>query len=99
LEDAVMFKFPVYFPKVYEVKMRDATGAIQLMRTKVHDPAFSKKRLPDELIPMFEKDGALVHGTFGEAPVMIVDAKKLFASMVKNYTEKGVTMYTPHGSN
>jgi aminoglycoside 3-N-acetyltransferase len=98
LEDAVAFRFPVYFPKVYEVKMKDEKGEIRIMRTKVHDPAFSKKRLPDEQIPMFEKDGALRHGKFGEAAVMIVDAKKLFASMMKNYTERGVTMYTPHGS-
>lgn len=99
LEDAVEFKFPVYHSKIYEVRMKNEQGEIKLMKTKVHDPAFSQKRLPDEQIPMFEKDKALVHGKFGEAKVMLVFAQELFASMLKNYKERGVTMYTPHGSN
>lgn len=97
LEDAVEFKFPIYHPHVYEVKMKDEQGMIKTMKTKVHDPLFSQKRQPDELIPMFEKDGVLVHGNFGEANVMLVDAAGLFDSMIKNYKEKGITMYTPFG--
>lgn len=100
MEDAVPdFKFPIYHSKIYEAKMKDEKGNMVTMKTKVHDPVFSRKRLPDEQIPMFEKDGALVHGKFGEADVMLVFAKELLASMMKNYKERGVTMYTPHGSN
>ena len=98
LEDAVEFKFPVYHSKIYDARIRDEEGRIRVMKTKVHDPAFSTKRKPDEQIPMFMKDNALHHGKFGNADVMIVDAVKLFGSMLKNYRERGVTMYTPHGS-
>jgi aminoglycoside 3-N-acetyltransferase len=98
LEDAVDFKFPVYHEKIYDARMIDENGKMRTMKTKVHDPVFSQKRRPDEQIPMFEKDGALTWGRFGEADVMLVDAVKLFDSMLKNYKEKGVTMYTPIGS-
>lgn len=97
LEDAVDFKFPIYHSKIYAVKMLNEKGEVKFMRTKVHDPAFSQKRKPDALIPVFEKDGVLKHYTFGEAKVLLADAKGLFDSMLKNYHEKGITMYTPYG--
>jgi aminoglycoside 3-N-acetyltransferase len=98
LEDAVDFKFPIYHPKIYEARMKNTEGELVTMKTKVHDPVFSQKRRPDELVPLFEKEGVLKHFTFGDANVMLVDAEGLFHTMIKNYNERGVTMYTPHGS-
>jgi aminoglycoside 3-N-acetyltransferase len=98
LEDAVDFKFPVYHKQVYTARLIDENGKMQTMKTKVHDPVFSKKRKPDELVPLFEKEGALSHHKFGDANVMLVDAAVLFRIMIKNYNEHGVTMYTPKGS-
>lgn len=98
LEDAVDFKFPIYDKKIFKVKMVDEYGKEHWMETKVHDPVFSEKRRPDELVPLFEKEGVLRHFQFGEAGVMLVDAEKLFECMLRNYRGKGITMYTPHGS-
>ncbi len=98
LEDAVDFKFPIYYSKIYEVKMIDENGIEHTMKTKVHDPAFSLKRKPNELEPLFEKEGILKHGVVGETFATLIDAKGLFDVMIKNYNERGVTMYTPHGS-
>lgn len=97
LEDAVDFKFPVYDEKVFEIKMIDAAGKQSLMKTKVHNPVFSAKRNCDALKPMFEKEKVLVNGKVGEADCMLIDANKMLEVMIKNYNERGVTMYTPLG--
>ncbi|MDF2435699.1 MAG: aminoglycoside 3-N-acetyltransferase [Bacteroidota bacterium] len=97
LEDAVDFKFPVYDEKIFEVKMKDAKGNVSVMKTKVHDPEYSVKRNCDALKPMFEKEGVLVNGIIGEAKSMLIDANKMLEVMIRNYNEKGVTMYTPFG--
>jgi aminoglycoside 3-N-acetyltransferase len=99
LEDAVDFKYPVYYPHIYEVKMIDEKGRIKYMRTRVHDPAYSMKRRANELVPLFEKEGILKHGMIGEASATLIDAAGLFEVMLRNYHERGVTMYTPHGEN
>ncbi|MCW3085879.1 MAG: hypothetical protein JWP12_3245 [Bacteroidetes bacterium] len=98
LEDAVDFKFPVYDKKIFEVKMIDAAGKESTMKTKVHNPEYSAKRNCDALKPMFEREQVLVNGMIGEAKSMLIDADAMLQSMIKNYNEKGVTMYTPFGS-
>ncbi|MBA3705254.1 MAG: AAC(3) family N-acetyltransferase [Bacteroidetes bacterium] len=97
LEDAVDFKFPVYDQKVFEVIMIAATGEKSIMKTKVHNPEYSAKRNCDELKPLFENEKVLVNGIVGEAKSMLIDANKMLEVMMKNYEEKGVTMYTPLG--
>jgi aminoglycoside 3-N-acetyltransferase len=98
LEDAVDFKFPVYDEKIFDVKMIDANGKESIVKTKVHNPEYSAKRNCDALKPMFEKDGVLISGVVGEAKTMLIDANKMLEVMIKNYNERGVTMYTPFGS-
>lgn len=98
LEDAVNFKFPVYLKELFEIDIIDEQGKRHRVKTKVHNPEYSKKRRCDDLIPMFEKEGALQKVKIGEASTLLCDAKKFFDTMVKNYHEKGVTMYTPFGS-
>lgn len=98
LEDAVDFKFPVYYPEIFEIDVIDNTGERHTVTTKVHDPEYSKKRKCDDLIPLFEKEKALERVRIGEADTLMVDAKRFLAVMIKNYEESGVTMYTPKGS-
>jgi aminoglycoside 3-N-acetyltransferase len=99
LEDAVKdFKYPIYYPDVFEVKIKDPQSQIHTVKTKVHNPEWSKKRKCDELIPLFEQEGALIHTKLGKANCLLIDAKKMFDVMITNYKEKGVTMYTPQGS-
>jgi len=98
LEDAVDFKFPVYDKQVFDVKMIDAEGRESLMQTKVHNPDYSAKRNCDALKPMFEQEHVLVNGMIGEAKSMLIDADGMLQSMIRNYKERGVTMYTPFGS-
>jgi aminoglycoside 3-N-acetyltransferase len=97
LEDALDFEYPVYGPKIFEVQMVDGEGKFSSVKTKVHNPEFSAKRNCDALKPMFEKEGVLVNGCIGEAKSMLIDANRLLECMIKNYKEKGVTMYTPFG--
>lgn len=97
LEDAVDFKFPVYDEKIFDVKMIDAQGNESVVKTKVHNPDYSAKRNCDALKPMFEREHVLVNGMVGEAKSMLIDADKMLESMVRNYQEKGITMYTPFG--
>ena len=98
LEDAVDFKFPVYYPEEFEVEVIDAAGNSHHVKTKVHNPEFSKKRRCDELIPLFEKRGVLRHVKIGQADTLLLDASAMFEVMIDEYTRHGVTMYTPTGS-
>jgi aminoglycoside 3-N-acetyltransferase len=97
LEDAVEFKYPVYHSKVYEVRMVNENGELCRMKTKVHDPVFSQKRRPDELMPMFEREGIVVQGTVGEAFANLIAAKGLLDVMIRQYHQNNITMYTPLG--
>jgi len=99
LEDAVNFCFPVYFSEVFEVKIKDEVGKIHSVRTKVHNPEFSKKRRCDELIPRFLDEAICQKVKIGKANSYIFDAKKMFDSMLKNYEQNGITMYTPKPKN
>lgn len=99
LEDAVdNFKFPVYYSEIFDVKVRFMDGNEAMMKTKVHNPEQSKKRKCDGLIPLFEQKGILQKVQIGKAKALLVDAKGLLQVMVEEYNERGVTMYTPNGS-
>lgn len=99
LEDAVAdFKFPVYHPDVFPVKIRLEDGAEHQVTTKVHNPEWSARRRCDELIPVFRENGVLSDYLFGDAPTLLLDAKQMLDTMIRLYNEKGVTMYTPQGS-
>ena len=99
LEDAVTaFKFPVYYPELFDVKVRDESGELHTRKIKVHNPEMSVKRRCDELIPVFEKHGVLNYVTFGNAPTLLVDAAGMLSVMIDLYEREGVTMYTPQGS-
>ena len=99
LEDAVSnFKFPVYYPTAFNVKVQKENGELKEMEIFVHDPAQSKKRKCDALIPLFEEAGVLFHSKIGKAPTLVVSANGMYETMLNAYYEKGVTMYTPKGS-
>ena len=99
LEDAVPdFKFPVYHDEIFEIDVIDKNGQKHAVKTKVHNPEYSKKRKCDDLIPMFEAEGALVQRNIGEANALVVDAQRFLAVMIEQYEKNGVTMYTPQGS-
>lgn len=97
LEDAVDFKFPVYADEIFEAEIIDPSGKKHTVKTKVHNPEFSKKRKCDDLIPRFEKEGVMKKVKIGQADALVADAKKFLDLMIKSYHEQGVTMYTPHG--
>src|SRR6185295_12026716 len=97
LEDAVDFKYPVYHSKIYDARMINEKGEMCTMKTKVHDPLFSQKRRPDELMPLFEREGIVKLGVVGEASANLIQAKGLLDVMIRNYHENNITMYTPLG--
>lgn len=99
LEDAVAdFKFPVYHPEVFDVKIRLENGEERTVQTKVHNPEQSARRRCDELIPRFRQEGVATDRLFGNAPMLVFDAQKMLEVMIRLYNEEGVTMYTPFGS-
>ena len=98
LEDAVDFKYPVYHDQIFEINVIDEQGNKHRVKTKVHNPVYSKKRRCDDLIPWFEEEGALSKSTIGQAETLVVDADSFFKTMLRGYEEKGITMYTPYGS-
>ncbi|MGV6861953.1 MAG: AAC(3) family N-acetyltransferase [Putridiphycobacter sp.] len=99
LEDAISdFKFPVYHQQIFDFEVIDGFGKRHKVKTKVHNPVFSKKRKCDELIPMFKEKGGAKSVKIGQAETLLFDAKKMFDIMLEQYHENGITMYTPKGS-
>ncbi len=99
LEDAIEnFKYPVYYSEEFTVKVKFEDGSINTMTTKVHNPEQSKKRKCDGLIPLFESKGVLKKVKVGNADSLLVDAKLLLSTMIEEYENNGVTMYTPTGN-
>lgn len=98
LEDAIVdFKYPVYSEEEFAVEIICPDGQRKTMTTKVHNPEQSAKRKCDGLIPLFEREGVLKKVKMGKAEALLVDAKAMLECMVKEYIERGVTMYTPLG--
>jgi aminoglycoside 3-N-acetyltransferase len=97
LEDAVDFKYPVYADELFPFTIIDQDGKPHEIKTRVHNPEFSKRRRCDELLPMFEKEGVAKRVHIGEATAWLFDGKKMFETMISAYNTKGITMYTPNG--
>jgi aminoglycoside 3-N-acetyltransferase len=97
LEDAVDFPYPVYASDLYPCTILLPDGSEIQTNVRAHNPEWSKKRKCDQLIPMFESEGVLRKATLGEAPVLVADAPRFFESMIRNFKEKSITMYTPYG--
>ncbi len=98
LEDAVDFEYPIYYKDEFEFDVKTATKQIKV-RTKVHNPEWSKKRKCDELLPFFESKSVFITGTIGNAKTLLFDGKRMFEEMIQAYQEKGITMYHPKGNN
>lgn len=98
LEDAVDVPYPVYLDQVYEVTVMDAQGNQYRVKTKVHNPAQSAKRNCDALKPLFLQAGAMTTCRIGDAECLLMDAAKMFNTMIQAFQEQGVTMYTPYGT-
>jgi aminoglycoside 3-N-acetyltransferase len=97
LEDAVDFKYPVYYDEVFDVKIILENAEQKIVQTKVHNPEQSAKRRCDGLIPLFKDRDVLRECKVGEARTLVVDAKRLLEVMIEEYKTRGVTMYTPEG--
>jgi aminoglycoside 3-N-acetyltransferase len=94
LEDAIPdFKYPVYYPDLFDVQVKFSDGTEKSMKTRVHDPVWSKKRNCDDLIPLFEKSGVLKKVKLGDAETLLLDAKNMLETMIQLYEKYEVTMY------
>lgn len=99
LEDAVPgFKYPVYFPEVFQTEIIRENGERVPVSVKVHNPEQSAKRKCDELLPLFEAKGVMHYATLGKAQTLVFDAAKMLEVMLAEYRANGVTMYTPAGA-
>lgn len=94
LEDAIEdFKYPVYYPELFDVNVRFPDGKEKTMKTRVHDPVWSKKRNCDDLIPLFESHEVLKKVKIGNAEALLLDANKMLETMIDLYNKYEVTMY------
>jgi aminoglycoside 3-N-acetyltransferase len=98
LEDAVPFKFPIYYPESFDFEVIDQAGATRVVTSKVHHPEWSTQRQCDALIPWFKAAGVLQQVRWGEAECLLLDADAMLQTMLQGYEQFGITMYTPHGS-
>lgn len=94
LEDSIQdFKYPIYYPELFDVKIKFPDGVTRNMKTRVHDPEWSKKRNCDDLIPIFSEHKVLEEVKIGDARTLLLDAKKMLDTMIALYEKYEVTMY------
>lgn len=97
LEDAVEnFNYPVYAEELFSVQIKNGEE-LKTIQTKVHNPEQSKKRRCDELLPMFAEKRVAKKLQLGVAETWVFDAEKMLNVMLDEYSNNGVTMYTPFG--
>jgi aminoglycoside 3-N-acetyltransferase len=100
LEDAVPdFVYPVYHQTLFDTQLIDESGKALIMKTKVHNPVFSKKRKCNDFIKPFTDAGFMTTFKIGLANCYCIEADKLHKWMIENYKLKGITLYTPQGKN
>ena len=100
LEDAVPdFEYSVYHQTLFDTQVIDESGKMLVMKTKVHNPVFSKKRKCNDFIKPFTDAGFMKSFKIGLANCYSIEADKLHAWMIENYKLKGITLYTPLGKN
>ena len=100
LEDAVPdFVYPVYHQTIFDNQLIDESGKALIMKTKVHNPVFSKKRKCNDFIKPFTDAGFMTSFKIGLANCYCIEADKLNNWMIENYKLKGITLYTPQGKN
>jgi aminoglycoside 3-N-acetyltransferase len=97
LEDAVDFAYPVYHDTIFQLSVKDENGVLHHVKTKVHNPIYSKKRRCDELIPLFLNKKVCQKFILGNAECLLFDANLMFHTMKDAYESSGITMYTPKG--
>lgn len=98
-EDAIPdFKYPVYYPEIFETEVIRENGMRVAVSVKVHNPEQSAKRKCDELLPLFKEKGVFMEQAVGQARTLVFDASKMLEVLIEEYKVKGVTMYTPAGA-
>lgn len=96
-EDAIPgFKYPVYYPEVFQMEVIRENGERVSVSVKVHNPEQSAKRKCDELLPWFEVKGVVQRKQIGQAKTLVFDASGMLQALIEGYRERGITMYTPN---
>ena len=100
LEDAVSdFEYPVYHQTLFDTHLINESGKTLVMKTKVHNPFFSKKRKCNDFIKPFTNARFMTSFKIGLANCYCIESDKLHKLMIENYTLKGISLYTPQGKN
>ena len=100
LEDAMPnFVYPVYHHTIFNAQLINENGEKLNMKTKVHNPIYSKKRKCNDFIKPFTDAGFMTSFKVGSANCFCIEADKLHDWMIENYKLKGITLYTPKGNN
>jgi len=86
------YPVPVYCPEPFAIDVIDAAGARRTVRTLVPDPAWSRRRDGDLLLPGLRARGLVTEGTVGRAPTLVVDCARLLDAL-EDLTARGVLAY------
>lgn len=97
-EDAIPdFKYPVYYPEIFQTEVIRENGVRVPVSVKVHNPEQSAKRKCDELLPLLKEKGVFTQQLVGQAITLVFDASKMLETLIEAYSESGITIYTPKG--
>ena len=76
----------------FTLKSRDRTGAILISRTRLYDPAMSRRRDLTRLVPRLRGDRVWVEGRVGEVQLILLNANDVLAAC-RRLAAQGVYCY------
>lgn len=97
VEDALGLDF-MYLPEAVTLSVVDVMGRPGSVETLIHNPIWSVQRRCDGLIEPLAHAGVLRRVRWGGAECLLLRSRLMLEFLVKEYQERGVTLYHPEGT-
>lgn len=96
IEELLERQLPVrpFTERIYELKARDARGAVHVIRSRLYDPAVSRRRFGDPMIEPLKRRGWWRETRVGRLPLVLLRAREVLES-VEHMAREGVFCYRP----
>jgi hypothetical protein len=76
----------------FVLQSRDETGAILVSKTRLFEPAVSRRRNLDKLRPVLRREGAWAERRVGDLSIVLLSARNVLAA-VESLAGQGVYCY------
>lgn len=96
IEELLEPQLPVrpFTERSYDLKTRDAQGSVHLTRTRLYDPAVSRRRFGDPMVEPLKRGGCWHETRVGRLPLVVLRARDVLET-VESMVRAGIFCYRP----